>query len=192
MSYGLILFPEGRLADFAHIPAVETLGEFATRAANAFDRLADRALGTKQQDFSQVTQERRRSSQARQAERPLGGQAVDERKPRPDWPDTEFREEGSDFAPQFSNVEVFDEDAAGIAPRERQSKQAARQVIVLDAAHIAALVRERRSDGSVHGHALFEGVQRSGGERAVKAARSDVKMTRVRLDQADTAAKIRG
>ena len=62
MSYGLILFPEGRLADFAHIPAVETLGEFATRAANAFDRLADRALGTKQQDFSQVTQERRRSS----------------------------------------------------------------------------------------------------------------------------------
>ena len=62
MSYGLILFPEGRLADFAHIPAEKTLGELATRAANAFDRLADRALGTKQQDFSQVTQDRRRSS----------------------------------------------------------------------------------------------------------------------------------
>ncbi len=62
MSYGLILFPEGRLADFAHIPAEKTLGELAASAVKAFGRLADRALGTKQQDFSQVTQDRRRSS----------------------------------------------------------------------------------------------------------------------------------
>ena len=60
-SNAFIFFPQRILADFAHIPAEKTLGELAASAVKTFDRLADRALGSKQQDFSQVTQDRRRS-----------------------------------------------------------------------------------------------------------------------------------
>ena len=61
-SYGFIVLPEGRLAHSAHIPTEKTLGELAPSAVNAFGRLADRPLGTKQQDFSELTQDRGRSS----------------------------------------------------------------------------------------------------------------------------------
>ncbi len=117
---------------------------------------------------------------------------MDERKPWPDWPDTEFREEGRDFAPDLRDAEVFDEDPAGIAPRERQAQETPSQIVIFDTANVATVVRECFGNGPVHGEALFAGVQRSGGERAVKTARSNVKMTGIRPDQRDAAAKIRG
>src|SRR5207245_11277589 len=96
------------------------------------------------------------------------------------------------FALQLSSAEVFDEDPAGIAPRERQAQETPSQVVIFDTANVAAFVRECFGNRPVHGKALLAGVQRSGGERAVKTARSNVKMTGIRPDQRDTAAKIRG
>src|SRR5438045_9773551 len=53
-----------------------------------------------------------------------------------------------------------------------------------------ALVGESFGDGVVEGHALFARVERSGGEGAVKAARSDGKMTGIGLDEADHMAEV--
>src|SRR2546430_4758440 len=53
-----------------------------------------------------------------------------------------------------------------------------------------ALVGESFGDGVVEGHALFARVERSGGEGAVKAARSDGKMAGIGLDEADHMAEV--
>ena len=55
-SHWLIFFPNGRLADFVHVPAIEALDEFVAGAVNAFEGGPNRALGTKEKKFAEMAE----------------------------------------------------------------------------------------------------------------------------------------
>src|SRR6266576_3770159 len=121
---------------------------------------------------------------------PFAGQTAVEGNPRPDRPDMDLREIGSDFATHPLRAQVLDEDAAEIATGPGQPQKPTGEVIVLDAADVTPFVGEGFGDGSVHGHALLARVQRSAAKGTVKAARSNEKMSGVGLHEADTVAEV--
>lgn len=184
-SNRLIVFPEKRLADFLHIPAINALGELVAGAMDTFEGGPHRQFGTKQQNFSEMAQHREGDGNAGDEEGPLIRQPMKQGNPRPDWADMELGEIRGGLATHLFRAEVFDEDAARITTRDRQTEEPTSQVIVLDAANVTALVREGLSDGAVKGHAFLAGIEGRGAKGAVKAARSNVKVAGIGLNKTD-------
>jgi len=157
---------------------------------DAFEGGANGALGTKEKKFAEMAQHGEYSHDAREVKGALERKAVEKRKSGADGADTNLRKERSRFAAHSFDVEMFDKDSAGITASGGQAQEAAGEVIIFDATNVMALVGESFGDGVVEGHALFARVERSGGEGAVKAARSDGKMAGIGLDEADHMAEV--
>lgn len=109
---------------------------------------------------------------------------MEEGNPGADGMDMNFGEVGGDFAAHSLDVEMFNEDSAGITTSGGQAEEAACEVVIFDAADETAGICEGFGDGVIKGHALFARVEGRGAKGAVKAARCNGKMTGIGLHEA--------